>query len=261
MTKSKTSGVHETYDYKMFKFLEDNRKLDERHIKKLEFSLQKFNDLHLHPIIVNNEMKIIDGQHRFEAAKNLLLPIYYMIDEEYEPYKMIDFNTTQKNWGNEDYLNYWTHHGNENYIKLNELRNDLGFPLISLLKWIYAYGNSIDGPVYKTFKRGNLKFKLSNELLEQLLSTKKIIDFLKSKNFKPEKIYGQTNFYTACRFFFRSPLVIVDQFFENLYHIPFNFRYCGTWQEYFEILAEIHNYKSRNKVKIISDGYKREIVK
>jgi len=64
-----------TTDYSKFNTLAGNRQVNIAHVKKLESSFDE--EYLISPILVNEKFQIIDGQHRFEAAKNLKLPIYY----------------------------------------------------------------------------------------------------------------------------------------------------------------------------------------
>jgi hypothetical protein len=99
--------LFKTKDYDQFTLIDYNRDIDKNHVKNLELKLQEYNDLHLTPFIVTPDLAIVDGQHRFIAARNLGLDVYYMIDENYDPKKMVMHNTTQKRWGNESFLKYW----------------------------------------------------------------------------------------------------------------------------------------------------------
>src|SRR5208283_2271794 len=97
-----------TDDYDNFKLKEDNRSINPNHVKKLIESINQHNDLHLHPIIVTPEMEVIDGQHRLMAARKLEIPIYYLVDENYDPLKIVLFNNSRFNWKGDHYLNYYS---------------------------------------------------------------------------------------------------------------------------------------------------------
>ena len=71
--------VYETYDYSLFKKLPENRIVRSDRKEKLISSMtQKYV---LSPICVNGNFEIIDGQGRYEARKEMGLPIHYIIDE------------------------------------------------------------------------------------------------------------------------------------------------------------------------------------
>ena len=71
--------VEETTDYKQFKKVKGNRGYAQRHLKNLVSSIAQNNLLQYSPIIVNDKMEVIDGQHRLAAAQSLGLPIYYVV--------------------------------------------------------------------------------------------------------------------------------------------------------------------------------------
>ena len=73
-------ATKETTDYKRFKFLINNRQTARNHINRLKDAITKNPDiLSVQPILVNEKMEIIDGQHRFTAASELGLPIHYTV--------------------------------------------------------------------------------------------------------------------------------------------------------------------------------------
>ena len=54
--------------------------LDESHVLRLQKALRKDPLLTFEPILVDKNMNIVDGQHRFLALSTLNKPITYMID-------------------------------------------------------------------------------------------------------------------------------------------------------------------------------------
>lgn len=68
--------MEKTKNYSLFKKYAKNRDIDGRHVEKLIASIKTANLLDCEPILVNEKMEVIDGQHRLEAAKSLNLDIY-----------------------------------------------------------------------------------------------------------------------------------------------------------------------------------------
>ena len=93
----------ETTDLAQFKKLEYNRELTEGHVLKIMDVLSE-PDFDTHPISVTEDLEVIDGQHRLEAAKRLGIPVKYVIDKNFRPEKIITINTCQKGWKPLDYL-------------------------------------------------------------------------------------------------------------------------------------------------------------
>ena len=58
-----------TNEYNQFRFVKGNRPLNDLHLSRLRRSMKE-NFLPI-PIIVNERMEIVDGQHRFTICKEL----------------------------------------------------------------------------------------------------------------------------------------------------------------------------------------------
>ena len=98
-----------------FEHYYQNRPLIESKVKELQTSLRESNLLHINPIIVRKVKvngvvvyKIVDGQHRNEAAVRESLTRYCIIDESIDPHLMIKLNTHMKNWNLQNYAKYWS---------------------------------------------------------------------------------------------------------------------------------------------------------
>ena len=88
--------VNSTNDYSKFKTLQGNRNVNSLHIRRLKESFKE--KYLLSPIVVNQNYEIIDGQHRFEAAKELNLPVNFIICNDYSLKEVQLLNTNMKNW-------------------------------------------------------------------------------------------------------------------------------------------------------------------
>ena len=73
--------VYQSVNYAQFQPIDGNRTILQHHLKRLKKSMEE--NFLISPILVNEKMEIIDGQHRFEAAKSLGLPIYFFIVQGY----------------------------------------------------------------------------------------------------------------------------------------------------------------------------------
>ena len=94
-----------TRDYSLFKKLDGNR--DVRKKNALVKSIKEFDLTMYSPIIVSDDFRIVDGQHRFEACKELNLPIYFIVmPTENAEKAMIILNKCQSQWRNEEFFQY-----------------------------------------------------------------------------------------------------------------------------------------------------------
>ena len=86
--------VFQSNDYSKFTLLHGNRKVNPLHVKRLKQSFSK--QYLISPIMVNENYKIIDGQHRFTAAREMGLVINYFIISGYglNEIQMLNTNTS-----------------------------------------------------------------------------------------------------------------------------------------------------------------------
>lgn len=186
-TSSKNIGeIKETFDYSKFSFLDSNRKINSRNLAKLVASMKE-KQLKI-PILVNKDFKIIDGQHRFLAAKELELPIYYYIIEDYGIEEMKRANLVNSSWTKKDFLNMFVEEGDTNYEIFNRIIEDFDISILLLIKVF----SSMQGKSQKDFA------KLFEEGILDISEIEKVEDFLLClEDFSFFKPYKTLQFVTA----------------------------------------------------------------
>ena len=139
--------IHITTAYDKFKMLPYNRQID--HEKRIMSSIRKIGYV---PsiIVVNENMEIIDGQHRFAACKTLGLPIYYVIVPGLGIKQCSELNSVSKNWSTKNHVVAYTSpefEYNESYIYYLMLAEEHPKMNPTQLSCMLA-------PLYKTSGRG-----------------------------------------------------------------------------------------------------------
>lgn len=122
-------NIQRTTDYGKFSLHEKNRRLNYNKIEKLAEAMKKKNLLPLFPIVVNSKMEILDGQHRFEAAKRAKVTVSFVVsNQKYDIEHVADSNNFQSHWQLSDYVNYYVKENKLDYITLQKLANkyDIG---------------------------------------------------------------------------------------------------------------------------------------
>lgn len=105
-----------TKNYGMFTMLEDNRMINMPHVNRLMEAIKaKPEGLRLEPIIVNEKLEIIDGQHRLRACEALDYPIYYQIGKGLTVDDAVRMNAHRRNWTPLDYAYSYAGRGNAHY--------------------------------------------------------------------------------------------------------------------------------------------------
>lgn len=166
---SKPYNIRSTTDYSAFKRITGNRIVRPSHVKRLKLAIEKNPDtIKYNPILVNEQMEIIDGQHRYEACKALELPIYYVVVDGLKLGDVQMLNSVAKTWQPIDYAQAFSELGNENYKYYLEIkRSDLSLNHDSLLRYLSLHEPSTS----VGFTEGKLKvpdIERSIELLTQL---------------------------------------------------------------------------------------------
>lgn len=147
-------------DYGNFQFSPENRDVDlkKNKAKKLRQSLKDYGWIPSFPMTVTKNGKaltIVDGQHRFSIARELGIPVkYVLVDQEID---ISQINNTQDTWKLRDYLERWKRAGKEPYFEIDDFMNT--HPSITLSMAITLLSGVYDsGTWYKNkFMDGNMK--------------------------------------------------------------------------------------------------------
>jgi hypothetical protein len=150
--------IHVTTDYDQFKSLVGNRSIFEPSLRKLIASLEEHNSLPFTPIKVNSNMEVIDGQHRLMAARQLNLPIYYVIEPDADLKTVQRVNANQRSWTPFDYLESFIAQGKKDYVRLLDFMDEYRLSLsISAMLLGDITSNAL---VHRLIKKGD--FVISN---------------------------------------------------------------------------------------------------
>ena len=136
--------VYKTYDYDKFIIYEWNRNVSETNLKRIAKSVEKYG-WKKDPIMVNEELGVIDGQHRLEFAKRNNLPLYYTIIKGLDKTDCQRMNSKRRAWAPKDYIKYYAVQGNEHYQKLNILVNKYTNIPLSTILYALEMSNSLYG--------------------------------------------------------------------------------------------------------------------
>lgn len=175
--KIKSLDLYSTADLTIFQYLVGNRETNKSQINRLAKVVADnplFN--YLNPVIVNEKMEVIDGQHRIAAFQkfrdglgDMTRVIYYLI---YPGLSLSDaraINAGSKPWRPIDYAKAYAHDGNRNYkiylefINLYKLNHDVTARFL-VLDGIYTLNSFRDGE-FKV-KDATLSHKICEELSE-----------------------------------------------------------------------------------------------
>lgn len=249
--------IYQTTDYSKFKILLGNRNLDKLQVKRLKESFKR--SYLTTPIIVNENFEIIDGQHRFEAAKSLNLPIYYFINPKYRLEEVQILNENMKNWNKKDYLNAYCDMKYTEYLKFrNFMREfpDFGIDACESLLNNTASNNSAQGydknlisetnksGVYRkrNFHSGELCIENYDLAVE---NAKKIMMIKPYYNG-----FNRAGFVKTMIGMFKNENYNHDKFISKLKKGTKSLHNCSSINDYKVLIEDIFNYCSQIKVSL-----------
>ena len=239
-----------TNDLDKFVFRSDNReRINQLHVKALVESIRSCNMLNMRPIIVNEKMEIIDGQHRVLAAMKLQVPIFYTIEENRSPKDIVLLSIT-KSWGTSDFLNFYVKNGYKEYIKLDEFLKFNDVCLKIGLCLIMGHTND----AYKKFKNGDfvMHTEISPEHFKLCRETQELI----KKSQGSTKYWNAMKFWKAHLFLSNMEKFNVDKWRDNASRLSERFCIKATYSGYLSLFVGIYNWNTRpnNRILISRDG-------
>jgi len=238
-TENETPKIKKTKNYELFKFHRANRKINKNHVENIKKSMQK--KFLISPITVNEKFEVIDGQHRLIASKDLGLPVYYFINNNYSIKEMQRLNAINKNWTPINYLNTGVELNDQNYIDYKRFKNKYGFSHDINVTFLCDTSSHIN---LEKFKEGTFKVK------DYALACKYAeLIYLVSPYYKEFK---RRRFVSALLFLLKhkQDVFSMQEFIDKLKTRPNSLQHCINTKQYLELIEEIYNYRRRLKVNL-----------
>ncbi len=250
--------VCQTMDYSLFNTLKGNRNINQAHLYRLTKSIGE--QYLLSPIVVNERFEIIDGQHRFNAAKANNLPINYIVAPGYGLREVQVLNSNSSNWSNMDYLNAYCDMNIDSYIYFRDFMKrwpdfkfNSTYSIVTntrnlipsktlIIDELKNSGNGTGKTHFNPFKSGELRIA-DKALIEK--TAKCISDF---KQFYPN--YHRRTFVVSMISLFGLEHYDHERMIAKLRLQPTAMKDCTTVTQYRKLLTDIYNYKSQNKVSL-----------
>ena len=160
-----------TTDYDQFTFLKSNRAIDESHVYKL-IKLIKAEGHQKEPVIVNEKLEVISGQHRIKACEKLEMRVTYIIVPGLTIKDAREMNNSQKPWSFKDHLRCYGHSSHYNHQPYKQVD--------SLLEEYPSLSNAVALVLLspKTYVGSYNKFKLGTFAVENYEFARKQASYL-----------------------------------------------------------------------------------
>jgi ParB/Sulfiredoxin domain len=240
--------MNKTTKYEIFKYLDRNRKLSKQHLKELQKSIEADNRLPENPIIVNEKLEIIDGQHRLEVAKNLGLPIYYVVAQEAGMDTVIRLQI-QKGWSAMDYIINWEKAGKVDYEILHSFINYYRLPItlsVKLLGDMVKTKKSLGGggDATEIIRNGNFKVKSLKKSQEFAERYKEVYNLIK------RPFARSRPFILAIKELFECPEYEHERLLTKLKYYAGKLTPEQSVNEYLRDIERIYNLKAKVDIKL-----------
>jgi hypothetical protein len=226
----------QTKDYGAFQSVAGNRALDLQHIVTLKKNMEKYGNLTPNfPVIVNERMEVIDGQHRVAALQELGWPVFYQVQEDLGLEVVQGINQASRNWSWKDFASSYASQGNENYKKLLDAKEITGEGLTVLTLFL-----SVDGKVRGSIKDGEFKARKWQEALHDLTLLAEIREAAGVKT----SVFGQAVFHVISSENYSHEIMMTkltryaSRFFQTSY---------GAFSDYARELEDVYNFHNAEK--------------
>ena len=246
-------------NYSMFKFKDGNRDLNYINVNKMEDSLKKHG--WVTPIVVDNNYYIVDGQHRFQAAKNLGMPIVFIkMSNDFNVEAIRDINNAQEKWNTWDYVKSQADLGNVHFQYIQSLRER--FAEVGV-KVVEAAINEVTG--YKkhlkyyalhpdSFKFNEYDYNIVCNALDYTCEIIKIIDEVKNTR----TLIGPKRYVAKAVIFMLTRGVHEKELLGKVEKYGSKYRYPGSMLDALENLDEIYNTHRRGEAVSFTSIYLAE---
>ena len=239
-TSSKTVGkIYQTENYSIFKYRIDNRPINETNVNNIARSIQIMGQRH--PISVDYNMNIQDGQHRLEACKKLGVPVLYIVNKDLMSTSQIaELQSTTRSWKTKDYAHGFSNDNNENYNLYNKFCAD--YPEFSHTCALVLLSNKTErnASVEESFKTGDFKVKSYNKARE-------VADLLKSMS-AYYKGYNKRGFIFALLKMKENKDFEMKRLLRKLPKRCKELLDFSKTEDYLDTLQDIYNWKETKKV-------------
>lgn len=238
--------IYWTQDYGLFKFLRGNRDLNELKVKRIIHSVQSGLAFFQYcPIMVNEEMFIIDGQHRFAVCQQLKLNVYYVIVPNFSLRQIAEMNNNASKWKDKDFLNCYIDIGLVQYEYLNDFiqRYKVNLKIAcSLLMYGKVRHPSIHSEDKDAFRDGKFDINYS-ERADQIMD-----EALKYAGYTES--YNTRNFLQAVEILIDSENYDATDLIEKLKLHNLKIEQKNSPKEYLSHLEDLYNYRNSKRKRI-----------
>lgn len=240
--------ILKTTDYSMFKKLLGNRSVDVARQKKIRASIINYGYITC-PIVVNENMEVIDGQGRLTVLEDLELPVYYMVIPGLGFDDCIAMNTTAGIWKLIDYIKAYATNGNDNYRRLLRLVEE--YSEVTQTNVLCASTGRMTSNDER-IKSGQIEISL-----DQYLKARELLDYV--IRFVPmlDGIGDKNTLINSLMFAYQCAEVDPEKLYKQFVNYSHKMNGFGDTVSCLDALSEVYNFKSRGDRVYLDAEYKK----
>jgi hypothetical protein len=250
--------IHETKDYDKLHVDPSNRPIRPSHVQYLKSRIEYKNLLAENPIIVDADMNVLDGQHRLQAAKELGLPIYYIVSMTMVQRDVPSLNDTPRGWKLEDHLHHYKERGLPDYVALHRFVESN--PEIHLSDAMILCNRREDRVNFDEVERGKARLRQvfvdGNYVCNNLTFAERVAQVVRDFKRHFRKYYNQRVFVRAIANLVAHPQYEHKHMMGRMEQVSALLKPCVKTADYMDELNEIYNYGVRksNRVEFTLNG-------
>ena len=208
-------------------------------------SVSKRNLLAEHPIVIHNVYKVIDGQHRLQAAIALDLPIYYTVVNKGGLDEVLMLNNAQKNWTVYDFMDSYISRGNGNYVTLKDFISQYSLP-VSV--GVIILGGKAGHSAMRDFREGTFEVIREKEAYEigQML--------VEYRRYADASIYRSRDFINAVAYMHNHAPVPHFQMIQKLIKTNHTIQKQMSVKEYLRSFEEVYNFHKQSFTRFFGEA-------
>lgn len=226
-------------DYNQFSWRKANRDIKEAKVSELMPKIAKSGQLI--PAMVDVNMRIIDGQHRFEACKRLNKPFKYFIETARITMEQVsEINSVNTKWTPTDHAKSYATQGKEDYKLYMQFEKEFPDFSHSCRLILLRDANSRSVNMEREFNAGTFTINSINKARQQA-------NFLKSMaQYYPG--YRRRSFVLAVLHLMENPLFDKERFMRKMPKRCKDIMDFSQTGDYISTLQDIYNWKETKKV-------------
>ena len=228
--------IHSTIDYGRLSLNPLNRPIDQDHLERLYDAIVKRNLLREYPILVDRAGVILDGQHRYTVAKELSVPIYYIVATEATIDDVPEANANTKHWTSRDWLYAWIQRGKQEYVRLRDFWEANSWMTLTMARDLCHYGDRqglTRAYVNGLYICNDLDF--ANEVARACLEFKRYY----------QDFYRESTFVSTVAMLLEHEGYSQKTMMDRLQYQSARLTKQSTIEDYLAVIQRIYNYRTR----------------